>query len=133
MDVIREEQTEDVYKMGAMEGKADRYLETSIWGLVKKRVPWLILLLLMGTISTNVVSHYQPIILGAAFLLFFMPVITQTGGNSGSQSSTLMIRGLATGEVHFRDIGKVILKEISVGIIMGIGIFILTFVKKEET
>ena len=119
IDVIREEQTEDVYKMGAMEGGLDRYLDSSIVALVKKRVPWLIILLLVGTITTNVVHHYESLVIGAAFLFVFMPVITQTGGNTGSQSSTLMIRGLATGEIHFRDIGTVMLKEILVGLIMG--------------
>ena len=128
IDVIREEQTEDVYKMGAMEGGLGRYLDSSITALVKKRVPWLIVLLLVGTITTNVVQHYEALVLGAAFLFIFMPVITQTGGNSGSQSSTLMIRGLATGEIHFRDIWDVVLKEILVGIIMGLitgGVIIL--------
>ena len=95
IDVIREEQTEDLYKMGAMGGNSLPYLETSIWGLVKKRIPWLIILLVFGTITTNVLHHYEDIIIGAAFLFMFMPVITQTGGNSGNQSSTLMIRGLA--------------------------------------
>ncbi len=128
IDVIREEQTEDVYKMGAMEGGLGRYLDSSIFALVKKRVPWLIILLLVGTITTNVINHYQNLVIGAAFLFIFMPVITQTGGNSGSQSSTLMIRGLATGELHFRDIGEVMLKEILVGVIMGLitgGVIIL--------
>jgi magnesium transporter len=128
IDVIREEQTEDVYKMGAMEGGLDRYLDSSIGALVKKRVPWLIILLLVGTITTNVVHHYESLVIGAAFLFIFMPVITQTGGNTGSQSSTLMIRGLATGEIHFRDIGTVMLKEVLVGLIMGLvtgGVIIL--------
>jgi len=120
IDVIRDEQTEDVYKMGAMSGEVASYMDTSIWGMVKKRVPWLIILLLFGTITTNVVNHYQPIILGAAFLFVFMPVITQTGGNSGSQSSTLMIRGLATGEIHFREIGIILSREIFVGVLMGV-------------
>jgi len=120
IDVIRDEQTEDVYKMGAMSGEVDSYMDTSIWGMVKKRVPWLIILLLLGTITTNVINHYEHIILGAAFLFVFMPVITQTGGNSGSQSSTLMIRGLATGEIHFREIGIILLREILVGILMGV-------------
>ncbi len=120
IDVIRDEQTEDVYKMGAMSGEVDSYMDTSIWGMVKKRVPWLIILLLLGTITTNVINHYEHIILGAAFLFVFMPVITQTGGNSGSQSSTLMIRGLATGEIHFREIGIILLREILVGIMMGV-------------
>ncbi len=121
IDVIREEQTEDLYKMGAMGGDSLPYLETSIIGLVKKRIPWLIILLIFGTITTNVLHHYEDIIIGAAFLFMFMPVITQTGGNSGNQSSTLMIRGLATEEIHFRDIWVVLLKEISVGLIMGLG------------
>lgn len=120
IDVIREEHTEDVYKMGAMSGEVDSYMDTSIWGLVKKRVPWLIVLLLFGTITTNVVHHYEDIIIGAAFLFVFMPIITQTGGNSGSQSSTLMIRGLATGEIRFRQIGIILLRETLVGILMGV-------------
>jgi len=120
LDVIREEQTEDVYKMGAMSGEAESYMTTSIWGLVKKRVPWLIILLLVGTITTNVLQHYEGVLLSAAFLFIFMPVITQTGGNAGSQSSTLMIRGLATGEIQFREIGIIMFTELLVGFMMGI-------------
>lgn len=120
IDVIREEQTEDVYKMGAMEGSTNRYVDTSIWRLIRKRIPWLILLLLAGTITTNVLSYFEPLTIAATFLIWFVPVITQTGGNSGTQSSTLMIRGLATGEIHFRDIGRVIGKELAVGLLMGI-------------
>ena len=120
IDVIREEHTEDTYKMGAMTGNIDPYLDSSVISLVKKRVPWLIVLLILGTITTNVVDHYADMITTAAFLFIFMPVITQTGGNSGSQSSTLMIRGLATGQIHSRDAGRIILKEIAVGITMGL-------------
>ena len=120
IDVIREEHTEDTYKMGAMTGEAGRYLDTSILGLVKKRVPWLVILLLLGTITTSVLDHYQTEFLGMSFLILFIPVITQTGGNSGNQSTTLMIRGLATGELHSRDTGEVVLKEIAIGVIMGI-------------
>ncbi|HKJ86662.1 MAG TPA: magnesium transporter, partial [Spirochaetia bacterium] len=120
IDVIREEQTEDVYKMGAMDGSTERYVDSSIWKLIRKRIPWLIILLLAGTITTNVLSLFEPITLAATFLIWFVPVITQTGGNSGTQSSTLMIRGLATGEIHFRDIGRVLAKELAVGILMGL-------------
>lgn len=129
IDVINEEQTEDVYKMGAIAGKPIPYLETSVAGLVKKRIPWLIVLLIVGTITTNVLHHYEEIIIGAAFLFMFMPVITQTGGNAGSQSATLMIRGLATEEIYFRDIWKVLLKEICVGFIMGIGTGLIVFIR----
>jgi len=120
IDVIREEQTEDVYKMGAMDGSTERYVDSSIWKLIRKRVPWLIILLLAGTITTNVLSWFEPLTLAATFLIWFVPVITQTGGNSGTQSSTLMIRGLATGEVHFRDVWRVLAKELAVGVLMGV-------------
>ena len=74
-------------------------------------------------------SLFQPLILGATFLILFVPVITQTGGNSGTQSSTLMIRGLATGEIHFRDIGRVIGKELVVGLIMGLALGVVIVVR----
>ncbi|MFW5728564.1 MAG: magnesium transporter [Spirochaetota bacterium] len=120
LDVIQAEQTEDVYKMGAMGGSLGRYTDSSVWQLIAKRIPWLVILLVAGTITTNVLNAYDPLILTAGFLVWFVPVITQTGGNSGTQSSTLMIRGLATGELHFRDIGGVILKELAVGLLMGV-------------
>ena len=128
IDVIREEQTEDVYKMGAMGGSSESYLDSSIWALVRKRVPWLIILLLMGTISANILTQYASLMAGAAFLVIFMPIITQTGGNAGSQSSTLMIRGLATGEIQFKEIFKILGREFLIGILLGIltgGVIIL--------
>ena len=104
-----------------MDGLVHPYLDTSVFGLVKKRIPWLILLLLLGTVTTNVLHHYESIVVGAAFLFIFMPVITQTGGNAGGQSSTLMIRGLATGEIHFRDFWQVMWRELFVGLLLGLG------------
>ena len=126
LDVIRQEQTEDIYKMGAMEGSPDRYLESSPWTLVKKRIPWLVVLLLAATITSNVLAHYQSVIQVAVVLAFFIPIVTGTGGNSGTQSATLMIRGLATGEVHFHDLFRVLAKEVLVGASIGITLGILT-------
>ncbi len=120
IDVIREEQTEDIYKMGAMGGNTDTYLESSVFALVWKRLPWLIILLITGTITTNVLNGYQGLTVHALFLTLFIPVITQTGGNTGTQSSTLMIRGLAMGELRFKDLGKVIFKEFFVAILIGL-------------
>lgn len=129
IDVIREEQTEDIYKMGAMGGNTDSYLDSSIFALVLKRLPWLIILLLAGTITTNVLDGFNELVLTAGFLVLFIPVITQTGGNCGTQSSTLMIRGLATDELHFRDLWRVLGKEILVGIIIGISTGIIIFLR----
>ncbi|MGL1892663.1 MAG: magnesium transporter [Spirochaetaceae bacterium] len=119
IDVIREEQTEDVYKMGAMSGDTDSYLESSVFKLIWKRIPWLIILLIAGTASTNVIAAYSDVT-AFAFVILFMSVITQTGGNCGTQSSTLMIRGIATGEIHFRDFFTIIRKELVVGTLIGI-------------
>lgn len=129
IDVIRQEQTEDVYKMGAMEGSADVYVDTSVFRLMRKRIPWLIILLLAGTITTNVLHFFEPVYIGAAFLVLFVPVITQTGGNSGTQSSTLMIRGIATGEVRLRDTWRILAKEVAVGMIMGVILGVVIFLR----
>jgi magnesium transporter len=120
IDVIREEQTEDIYKMGAMGGNTESYLESSVFALIWKRLPWLIILLLAGTITTNVLEGYSDLTVAALFLGLFVPVITQTGGNTGTQSSTLMIRGLATGELKFRDLSKVLMKEFLVALFIGV-------------
>jgi len=120
IDVIREEQTEDMYRMSAIGGDTGGYLDYSVWGLVWKRLPWLVLLLIAGTLTTNLLDSYQNLTIQVVFLTLFIPVITQTGGNSGTQSSTLMIRGLATGDLRFRDIGRVMLKELMVGVLIGI-------------
>lgn len=120
IDIIRSEQTEDLYKMGAMEGSDDAYTASSVFKLFRKRVPWLIVLLLAGTLTTNLLNFFEPVFLSAAFLVWFVPVITQTGGNSGTQSSTLMIRGIAMGQIDFGDLGKVMLKELAVGLLLGL-------------
>lgn len=136
IDVIREEQTEDIYKMQAMGGQTERYMDTSVFRLVLKRVPWLITLLMLGTITTLVMNFYYGVkegITESATTLFpaiigiYIPIIIGTGGNTGGQSSTLIIRGLATGEVHFRDIGKILLKELLVGLLLSFMIGIVIF------
>ena len=129
IDVIREEQSEDVYRMNAIGGEAEDYLESPVSRLIWRRLPWIVLLLLAGTITTNVLAGYEHLIAQFAFLALFIPVITQTGGNSGTQSSTLMIRGLATGNLHFGVIGKVLTKEIATGMVIGIVTGLVIFLR----
>ena len=129
IDVIREEQSEDVYRMSAIGGEAEEYLESSIPRLIWRRLPWLVILLLTGTITTNVLAGYKTLITRFAFLALFIPVITQTGGNSGTQSPTLMIRGLATGHLHFHLIGRALLKELVTGLSIGIATGIIIFLR----
>jgi len=129
IDVIREEQSEDIYRMGAIAGDDESYLGSSVFKLIWRRLPWLVLLLLAGTITTNVLAGYEGLITRFAFLALFIPVITQTGGNSGTQSSTLMIRGLATGQLRFNLIGKALAKELATGLVIGIATGIVIFIR----
>ncbi len=129
IDVIREEQTEDIYKMSAVATSRSTYLESSVFALMRRRIPWLIVLLLAATITTNVIAGYRHVLEAAVVLAFFIPIVTGTGGNSGTQSATLMIRGLATGELRFNDIWHIIGKEVLVGILIGVCLGILTVVR----
>ncbi len=127
IDVIRKEQSEDVYRMSAIGGEAKTYLESSIPHLIWRRLPWLVILLLAGTITTNVLAEYESMITRFAFLALFIPVITQTGGNSGTQSSTLIIRGLATGQLHFHLIGRALIKELATGLAIAVSTGMVIF------
>jgi magnesium transporter len=129
IDVIREEQTEDIYKMSAVAASRATYLESSVFALMRRRIPWLIVLLLAATITTNVIAGYRHVLEAAVVLAFFIPIVTGTGGNSGTQSATLMIRGLATGELRFQDVWRIIGKEILVGILIGVCLGILTVLR----
>jgi magnesium transporter len=126
IDVIREEQSEDVYKMSAVRASRETYLESSVAALVRRRIPWLIVLLLAATVTTNVIAAYRTVLEAAVVLAFFIPIVTGTGGNSGTQSATLVIRGLATGELHFYDVWRIVLKELLVGLLIGLGLGVLT-------
>jgi magnesium transporter len=129
IDVIAEEQTEDLYKMSSMGGSTEPYLEYSTLDLVRKRIPWLIVLLLTATITSNVIAHYQAILQVAVVLAFFIPLVTGTGGNTGTQSATLIIRGLATGELDHRDLPRILGKEVLVGTLIGVALGGLTIVR----
>ena len=129
IDVIREEQTEDIYKMSAVATSRTTYLESSVFALMRRRIPWLIVLLLAATITTNVIAGYRHVLEAAVVLAFFIPIVTGTGGNSGTQSATLMIRGLATGELRFQDVWRIMGKEVLVGLLIGVCLGILTVVR----
>jgi magnesium transporter len=129
IDVIREEQTEDIYKMSAVSASRETYLESSVFALMRRRIPWLIILLLAATITTNVIAAYRHVLEAAVVLAFFIPIVTGTGGNSGTQSATLMIRGLATGELRFQDLWRIVGKEVLVAILIGVCLGILTVVR----
>ena len=120
MDILREETTEDISMMaGIVAPSEDDYFSTSVWKHASSRFPWLLFLMLSATLSGLALGRFEAVLVAMPVLNTFVPMLTGTGGNCGSQSSTLIIRGLATETIEFKDIFKVILKEVLVAVIVG--------------
>lgn len=119
MSVLQEETTEDIAMMAGISPSEDSYFETSVWQHAKSRFPWLLFLMLSATITGLLLGHYEDALAAMPLLNTFVPMLTGTGGNCGSQSSTLIIRGLAVDEIEFNDIFKAVFKEIRVAIVVG--------------
>ena len=120
MDVIREENTEDFSKMAAITPSDETYLKTPVWVHAKNRIMWLLFLMLSATITGSIIEHYESAFQAIPLLVAFVPMLMGTGGNCGSQSSTMVIRGLALGEIRFKDFFRVIYKELRIAVIVGI-------------
>ncbi|MCK5224633.1 magnesium transporter [Candidatus Calescamantes bacterium] len=110
-DIIEEEKEEDFEVMAAMAPSDESYMDASVWRLIKKRVVWLLIFLLIETISGLVMQHYDLLLRQFIILSYFIPMLLNAGGTAGSQTSTLIIRGMAMGEIHFADTWKIIVKE----------------------
>lgn len=118
--VANEEYTEDIQRMGGSEALDEPYLDVSVWHLVKKRAPWLMVLFAGQLMTATVIEHYEVQLATAVVLMTFVPLITSSGGNSGSQASALIIQAMAMGEVTLNDWLYVFKREILSGIILGI-------------
>ncbi|MGD9560040.1 MAG: magnesium transporter [Oscillospiraceae bacterium] len=129
MDVIQEEATEDFEKMAAMVPSEKPYLKTSVWRLARNRLPWLMVLMVSGMFTGGILGHYEAIYVSVPLLVSFIPMLTGTGGNAGSQSSTMVIRGIALGEIKMRDMLAVALKEARVSIVVGVGLAIVNYLR----
>lgn len=129
MDVMEEEATEDFEKMAAMLPSEKPYLKTSVFQLAKNRIPWLLILMLSSTITGGILVRYENAFNAIPLLVSFIPMLMDTGGNCGSQSSTMIIRGMAVGEIEPADILKVLWKEIRVGMIVGVVLAIVNFIR----
>ncbi|KGM97440.1 magnesium transporter [Clostridium novyi A str. 4552] len=119
VDIIEQENTEDIQKMAAMEPSEEEYLKTSVFVLAKHRIVWLLVLMVSAIFTGNIIRKYENVLQSVVVLASFIPMLMDTGGNAGSQSSTLIIRGLALGEIKLDDILKVLWKELRVGILVG--------------
>ncbi len=129
MDVMEEEATEDIEKMAAMLPSEKPYLKTGVFELAKNRIPWLLFLMLSSTLSGAILERYENAFAAIPLLVSFTPMLMNTGGNSGSQSSAMIIRGMSLGEIEPTDILKVIWKEIRVGLIAGIILAVCNFIR----
>lgn len=122
VDVIREEATEDITIMGGVQPLEESYLTSSTSSLFRKRIVWLILLLLGQTVSMGILRAYESALTTMIALVFFIPLIIGTAGNAGAQSSTLVIRSLALGESGEKDFFRILRKELGTGALLGIGV-----------
>lgn len=129
VDIIQEEATEDFEKMAAMTPSERPYLKTSVFQHAKSRIPWLLILMISATLNGSILEHFEEAFTVLPALVFFMPMLTDTGGNVGSQTSTMMIRGMSLQEIEFRDMFKVIWKETRVSLAMGLVLGTINFVR----
>ena len=129
MNVLQDETSEDFEKMAAMSPSEKGYFETSVFHHAKNRIVWLLVLMLSSAITGGIITNYEQAFAAVPLLVAFIPMIMGTGGNCGSQSSTLIIRGLATDEIKLKDIFKVLWKEIRVSVIVGIVLAIVNGIR----
>jgi magnesium transporter len=120
IDIAREEATEDFHKGAAIAPLKTSYLETKIWALFSKRISWLLILVIVNLLSSGVIEHFEEILASAIALAFFIPLLIDSGGNTGAQSATIMVRAIAVGDVKLNHWLRVASKEILVGLLLGL-------------
>ena len=119
MDVMVDEATEDITKMAAINPSEKTYFETSVFQHAKNRIPWLLILMFTSIITGTIITRYENAFAAIPLLVSFIPMLMDTGGNCGSQSATLIIRGIALDEIRFTDLFKVMFKEFRISLIVG--------------
>ena len=129
VDIIEEEATEDMEKMAAIMPTDKTYMKTGVFETWKKRIPWLLLLMISATFTGSIITHFEEALASTVILTSFIPMLMDTGGNAGSQASVSVIRSLSLDEIEFKDTLKVIWKEIRVAVLCGITLAIANFAK----
>ena len=129
VDVMEQEATEDIEKMAAILPSDHPYMKTSTWELWKNRIPWLLLLMISATFTGMIITSFEDALAAQVALTAFIPMLMDTGGNTGSQASVTIIRSLSLGDVEFRDIFRVIWKEIRVAVLCGVVLSVVSFGK----
>ena len=129
VDVIQEENTEDFERMAGMSPSENTYLKTPVWKLAKNRILWLLILMISGMVNGSLLEHYEAAIATIPLLVSFIPMLMDTGGNSGAQASTMVIRGLALDEIENKDVFRVWWKEVRVAGMVGLTLSIVNFAR----
>lgn len=129
LDVITEESEEDFSKMAGVMPTETPYTKTSVWNLWKARIPWLLLLMISATFTGAIISGFENKLAACAVLIGFIPMLMDTGGNSGSQASVSVIRALSLGDIGIKDFLKVLFKEVRVGLLCGLALAACNLVK----
>jgi magnesium transporter len=129
VDIIEQENTEDFQVMAAMEPSDEEYLKTSVFRLARNRIVWLLILMISATFTGNIIKKYNDMLSSVVILATFIPMLMDSAGNAGSQSSTLIIRGLALDEIRLRDFSKVLWKELRVGLLVGLTLSVVNFLR----
>jgi magnesium transporter len=129
IDVLTLEQTEDVQKLAGIEPLDVSYFRTSFLTFIKKRAVWLFVLFFGGFLTQTALAHYDPVLRAIEGAAYFVPLLISAGGNSGSQSSTLIIRGLAIGDIHLADWWRILVREASMGLVLGLGLGTVGFLR----
>ena len=129
VDIMQEETTEDMEKMAAIVPSDKPYMKTTVWETFKKRIPWLLLLMVSATFTGAIITSFEEALSVYAALIAFIPMLMDTGGNAGGQASVTVIRGLSLGEIGYRDVPRVVWKEIRVAILCGVSLAAANFVK----
>ena len=129
MDVMEEEATEDIEIMGGMSPSEKTYSRATVWDLFKQRIPWLLLLMVSATFTGMIITSFETALAAQVALTAFIPMLMDTGGNSGSQSSVTIIRALSLGELEFGDLPRVVWKEIRTAVCCGAVLAVVCFGK----
>ena len=129
VDIMEEETTEDMEKMAAIVPSDKPYMRTSVGETYKKRIPWLLLLMVAATFTGAIISSFEEALSVYAALIAFIPMLMDTGGNAGGQASVTIIRGLSLGEIEYRDVPRVVWKEVRVALLCGLTLAAANFAK----
>ena len=129
ISILQDEASEDIAKMNAI-GPTDRpYFKQSMWSLYRSRAPWLIFLMISATFSSLVIRSYESALAAVTVLTAYIPMLTDTGGNAGSQSTSTIIRGMAVGDIRTKDLPRIIWREFRVALLCGLTLAVCNFAK----